>query len=176
MQAKEVATAPYELNNILIYKKTNWQKFKKALAQQTNFTLPIDKNLSNEEIDAGIQNLQSCIVDALSKSTPRGDQEQLGQLTGKNYYKDSANIFPTLNRFFRYKGNSNLNIKESLIKPEEHHLIHDLVNNTPLNPYNDTLITDLEIIPVAVSRFFSNINKKDPPRKYHKQELHGNLE
>uniref|UniRef100_A0ABD2WIP8 Endonuclease/exonuclease/phosphatase domain-containing protein n=1 Tax=Trichogramma kaykai TaxID=54128 RepID=A0ABD2WIP8_9HYME len=59
------------LDNFLIFKKTNWNKFKRMLTHNANFPFPADKNLSNAEIDSGLHVLQAHITEALEKCTPR---------------------------------------------------------------------------------------------------------
>ena len=55
---------------LFLYKKTKWQIFKKKINKNYNTRIPDNSNLSNDEIDSHIEQLETVVRSALHESTP----------------------------------------------------------------------------------------------------------
>ena len=57
------------------YKKTNWEKFNNKFSNLSSYLdIPCNRNLSNQEIDIYVDQLESCILNTIDKTVPKFKQ------------------------------------------------------------------------------------------------------
>lgn len=87
------------------YKNTNWKKFKNCVLNELNSvqTTPNDRNLSNQEIDFYLLQLNSSLINSIEKSVPKF----------KSYEPIAQFLNPTIKKLQREKSKILTKIKKT---------------------------------------------------------------
>ena len=98
-------------NAPILYKKTNWKKFQHTLNEKYNTCIPDNKNLTNDEIDEHITELQTRIKETIDEVSPRlkfktSTHKYINNKL-ENLYKIKSNIQTNIHKLLRNKTTEN---------------------------------------------------------------------
>lgn len=128
IQRSENNSQPY-----FLYKKTKWAKFTKEIEKKYKTLLPNNINLTNEEIDKQIEELESVIRPALQKATPcykeKSHLEDLSKSKKiQNLYKKKHQIQTKIHRIRHY---------DNFHYSQERRQLNSQLNKVKIDLYNE---------------------------------------
>ena len=147
-----------------MFKKTIWGKFKNHLDNTYNSNVPYDSNLTNDEIDTYIGDIDDKILIAIEKVVPkyRPQDNTLNYTTSKikKLHKYKSYLITTLNKIHRkYYLNIPTTLNTALIKSllKETNSVLNAEYRLAYTKYWDTLIKHIDH--TKPDKFFPKINR-----------------